>query len=147
MVAYRIRLKNIMLTVTRPIFRIWIKGKPKSSNKNRKSLSRYIKEIGDTAKSIVATPSNSNRLDIEIWFHAPCIPRPDVDNIIKPILDALKGTVYFDDNQVRSVRVVALPADDACKLHGSIEILTKIIKAEEFLINIYDNLRIGGSLQ
>ena len=29
--------------------------------------------------------------------------RADIDNIIKPILDALKDVVYIDDNQVRSV--------------------------------------------
>jgi Holliday junction resolvase RusA-like endonuclease len=28
---------------------------------------------------------------------------PDVDNIIKPILDGLNGVVYFDDEQVHKV--------------------------------------------
>lgn len=27
-------------------------------------------------------------------------PGPDVDNIVKPVLDALRGLVYVDDSQV-----------------------------------------------
>ncbi|MCF7870051.1 MAG: RusA family crossover junction endodeoxyribonuclease [Candidatus Omnitrophica bacterium] len=94
-------------------------------------------------------PTHSKRLDIDIWFNAQGISRPDVDNIIKPILDAFKGIVYFDDNQVRSVRVVALSSGDAYKLRGSYKTLKRLINSDtkEFLINIYNDLKISGVLK
>src|SRR5205823_24548 len=37
------------------------------------------------------------------------LPLPDVDNIIKPILDALKTLVYHDDEQVFKVTCAKIP--------------------------------------
>jgi Holliday junction resolvase RusA-like endonuclease len=39
------------------------------------------------------------------WFSKGFQNKPDVDNIIKPIQDALKGIVFEDDNQLESVAV------------------------------------------
>jgi hypothetical protein len=39
------------------------------------------------------------------WFSKGFQNKSDVDNIIKPIQDALKGIVFEDDNQLESVVV------------------------------------------
>ena len=53
----------------------------------------------------MASPIKADeRIKVEIdWFSEGFENKPDIDNIIKPIQDALKGVVFADDNQVVSV--------------------------------------------
>jgi Holliday junction resolvase RusA-like endonuclease len=92
----------------------------------------------------VPAPTKSKRLDVEIWFQAESLSRADVDNVIKPVLDALVGVVYDDDRQVRSVRAVAIPADDATTMRGwvPIEVIERLAGGE-FLINIFTGLELA----
>ena len=123
-----------------PEFRIWVEGTPQPFRKDRKSLSRYLESVQNAARELVPFPIGSKRIDIEIWFRSEHL-RPDVDNIIKPILDALQGIVYFDDKQVRSVKVVALPHDDAYILSGWFKMETfDRLDSGEFFVDIYHGL-------
>lgn len=83
---------------------------------------------------------------MEIYFQSQRALRPDVDNILKPILDALKGTVYVDDSQVRSITVVAFPVDEVYSVAGwtSIEALRRLQDSppKEFLIDVYEGMAI-----
>jgi hypothetical protein len=92
----------------------------------------------------VPHPTTSNRIDIEIYFLAQRALRPDVDNIMKPILDALKGVVYLDDSQVRSVKVAALPQDEAFGMTGwtQKDTIERLLahSPKEFIIDIYEGL-------
>lgn len=103
----------------------------------------------NAARDVVPRPTASTRIGIEIFFRAKKRLRADVDNIIKPILDALKGIVYLDDSQVRMVRATTLPCDDAYKVPGwtSQEVLIRLTASspQEFLINIFEGLSIPGS--
>jgi hypothetical protein len=47
--------------------------------------------------------------------------RADIDNSIKPILDALKDVVYIDDNQVRSVTATLFDLRQYNKISGYVE--------------------------
>jgi Holliday junction resolvase RusA-like endonuclease len=113
--------------------------------KRAKALSRYRERISAAATAEVSRPIRSGRIDLEVWFRSPGVSRADVDNILKPILDALKGIVYVDDRQVRSVKVVALPTNDAFKLVGTMspEIMDRLLGAKpdpEFMIDVYEGL-------
>ncbi len=119
-----------------------------SGTKRAKALSRYRDAISSAAAAVVPSPTRSPRLDIEVWFRATGVSRADVDNVLKPILDALKGVVYVDDSQVRSVRVVALPTNDAYQLNGTItpEMVSRLLhgNAREFLVDVYEGLSLPG---
>jgi len=134
----------------KPNFRIWVEGYPLSSQANRKTLEGYKTLIKDTTSKMVPFPIKSRRIDIEIFFQAKNTLRADVDNIIKPILDALKGVVYFDDSQVRSVKVTAIPSieEGAYGSYGwtNIEIWKRLTNTppKEFLINIFEGLLFEG---
>lgn len=92
------------------------------------------------ARDVVPNPVKSKRIDIEIWFRSEHL-RPDVDNVIKPVLDALQGIVYFDDKQIRSAKVVAVPHDDAYSLSGWSRMGTfDRLDSGEFFIDIYEGL-------
>jgi Holliday junction resolvase RusA-like endonuclease len=47
--------------------------------------------------------STSKKQRLEIGCHPAYLKKPDVDNLIKIILDALNGIAYRDDKQVYSV--------------------------------------------
>lgn len=130
-----------------PRYRIWIDGSPVSGTKRAKTLGRCRQRIASAASVTVPTPIKSGRIDLEIWFQS-AVGRPDVDNILKPILDSLKGIVYVDDSQVRSVKVVALPHNDAYRLDGWIrgDTLDRLSKDEpvEFMIDVYEGLSLAG---
>lgn len=128
----------------KPRYRIWVRGHPQSFQKKR--LNRYKEQIRETARQVVLQPIKSPRIDLEIWFTADRSLRADVDNVLKPVLDALSGIVYDDDRQVRSVRVVALPNDDAWCIESAPEnVLKRLSKGEEFLINVYAGIAVPAS--
>lgn len=128
----------------KPVFRIWIPGNPKSSQ-GKGTKSKYIQTIQDAAKEQVPYPVKSGRIDIEIFFVALSTMRADVDNIIKPILDALIDIVYFDDRQVRSVRAVAIPPDDIMSFHNANrKAMDRLYNGKEFMIDIYHQIGILG---
>ena len=125
----------------RPAFRIWIEGIPLAVPSKR-SRATYIARIREAAKPVVPYPSRSPSIDIDILFQRHTSLGLEADHIITPILEALKGMVYHDDRQVRSVRVIALPAEEASHLTGSLEspVFTRLLKEQppEFVINIYE---------
>src|SRR5688572_203123 len=104
-----------------PKFTIWVDGKPKSLRRGPASA-EYVARIQSAAMPQCSAPLGSHLLAVEIWFAAHRRDRADVDNVAGPILDALKGVVYLDDRQVRSVMVTALPIqwtdEDRWKLDG-----------------------------
>ena len=100
------------------------------------------------ALKAIPRPTESSRIDIEIFFVAQRSLRADVDNVVKPILDALKDIVYLDDSQVRSVKVTALPEGEAFGLSGwgELAVLERLLTAEpkEILINIFEGFSTPG---
>ena len=119
-----------------PTFRIWVAGRPQSFQK-KGSTERYTQRIREAAAAIVSRPASSPRIDIEIWYAADHLARGDVDNIIKPVLDALNGVVYVDDRQVRSVRAVAIPLNDVVSMTWTRHDVAERLNGEEFLINVF----------
>ena len=139
-------MRKSMRQIRKPAFRIWIPGSPRAAGKNSRARRRYVEQIRKAASEVVPYPTKSTRIDIEVFFYAETSLRADVDNVIKPILDALIGVVYEDDRQVRSVKATALPKGDAFRSSGSMDVLIRLIKTEpkEFLINIYEGLFTPG---
>jgi crossover junction endodeoxyribonuclease RusA len=80
------------------LFEFVIPKRPVSSQtKNRGNLQKWKKYVCEEAKkSWIGIPFNDN--DLHLTLVCLCDEDPvDVDNIIKPIQDALIGTVYDDD--------------------------------------------------
>ena len=119
----------------------WVNAVPRSLAAEKKE--NYLAEIKKAASDVFSAPLKSPRLDVDIIFAAKNRNlRADVDNVAKPILDALKGIVYEDDKQVRSVRIVALPLDDAFRIGGPVshEAFLRLLKCEDFLVIVKEGL-------
>lgn len=82
-------------------FEFTIKGPPISHQAKSRSQQRWKAAVAAAATAKVA-PGNAPTVDdvaIRITYYYEG-DAPDVDNIIKPIQDALIGIVYDDDSQV-----------------------------------------------
>jgi len=79
-------------------------GVPVSSQGSNASIKRYQRVVAQEATKNVASPiEGKEKVKVEIdWFSEGFNNKPDVDNIAKPIIDALKGIVFTDDKQVES---------------------------------------------
>lgn len=99
-----------------------------------KGLHGWQRQIAAAVECVVKTPSTQPvRLDLEFRFHRPKAhfingdgqrlkpdatathtSKPDVDKLIRAVLDGLTGALYADDNQVVSVNAekVYLPTRD-----------------------------------
>ena len=74
----------------------------------QRSNPKYKEAIQQAARSRVGAPLDGSDLYARIvWLHR--VGRgQDVDNIIKPLLDALEGIVYEDDGQISQCLAVAI---------------------------------------
>ena len=133
----------------KPVVRIWVRGRPRAANsRGARPTGPYRQAIADAARAVIARPLRSPRITVEVWFGASSRSRADVDNILKPIVDAMKGIVFVDDRQVRSVTATVFPNDDAWRItdwtsDGVMRRLTDSNNSE-FLIDIYEGLDMGG---
>lgn len=132
-----------MRIINRPKHQIWIKGAPKSGQ-SKGAKTYYIKSIQKAARNEIEEPNQSRRIGIEIWFQSDTGARADVDNVLKPILDALKGIAYLDDRQVIWVKAVAIPTDFSIAIAGPMRTVDFELLQENFLINIFEGEIPGG---
>lgn len=123
-----------------PVFEFLVEGPPKTANaKNKARYQNWIEFVRAAAKR--QWPADQLPLDPLVAFTVEVVnyyrvtsdrPNPpDVDNILKPILDALKGVVYPDDIQVE--RVVSGRHDLADSPIGPPLILEGLARFREFL--------------
>lgn len=83
-------------------FEFIVDGPPVSlQTRNRSRLQDWKARVRAAAQSYWKTggPPSDQNLRISITYYYDTAS-PDVDNIIKPIQDALVGLVYIDDNQI-----------------------------------------------
>lgn len=87
------------------VYQIMVPFQPKSQQARSRSL--YKQNIQNIAKRRIDSIIRSNDIEIEITWTSTIKEeiRSDIDNIIKPIIDALKGVAYEDDKQIRSLVV------------------------------------------
>jgi len=117
-------------------FEFIVEGPPVSlQTRNRSRLQAWKETVRTAAESYWLTgdgPSNGD-LKISITYYYENTS-PDVDNIIKPVQDALIGLVYDDDNQIVDTSCGKRDINGSYKIRGLSPVLAKgFIEANEFL--------------
>ena len=90
------------------LFEFVVEGPPvplRAAKKNAKRYQQWKKQVRSAAERlwpVSSTPTTSLKVSVQITNYYTLAP-PDIDNIIKPILDAMNGLVYYDDQQVYRV--------------------------------------------
>jgi Holliday junction resolvase RusA-like endonuclease len=136
--VYLVRVEGVRgIPDRRPRYSLWITGRPRSHQAHGPAT-RYVAQIqAEATKQVQPPPLRNSTIDVEIIF-AGRGSRPDVDNVSKLILDAMRGIVYDDDKQLRAVKVVGLRLDHGFRARGSPEVYKRLLSGSEFLVNIYD---------
>lgn len=117
-------------------FEFTIKGPPVSSQtRNRKRLQSWKADVRSAAqRQLSANTSIINdevTVTITYYYDGDSL---DVDNIIKPIQDALIGIIYSDDNQVSETKSRKRSINGSYKIRGvSAVLLTAFADGNDFL--------------
>lgn len=103
--------------------------------RNRSRMDNYKKDIRRAA--VARWPGNSSSLLVPVsvtltYFYTNDLL--DVDNVIKPVLDQLKGTVYADDKQVVSVtsRKISIISHEAVFANASSVLVSGLRSRSDF---------------
>ena len=101
-----------------------IKGPPISQQASSRSRRRWKTAVANAASAVIpagAMPTPDDvALSITYYYDGDT---PDVDNIIKPIQDALIGIVYQDDSQVVETKASKTRIDGSFTIRGASAVL------------------------
>ncbi len=118
-------------------FEFVIDGPPVSQQTRRAEKRRdWISKVKDEAKSHWPEdelPVASSIMVKIAYFYEEESPKIDVDNISKPILDALKETIFTDDTQVTDLLCQKRRLEDIRVEISSTILLERLIQKDEFL--------------
>jgi Holliday junction resolvase RusA-like endonuclease len=117
-------------------FEFIIEGPPVSQQARRRRRIREWKErVRNAAASRwpPADPLENGNIEIKIsYFYESS--SPDVDNIVKPIQDALIGLVYHDDRQIVRSTSEKKKIDGSYRIRGMSPVLAEgFVSGREFL--------------
>jgi Holliday junction resolvase RusA-like endonuclease len=123
-----------------PVFEFVVEGPAvslRASIKSRRRYQKWVMFVRDAAQSEWPglAASTSNHVEVVISNYYTAIP-PDVDNIIKPILDALKTLVYTDDQQVYKVTSQKLALSAGTRIDEPGPILAEALRVYTELLHI-----------
>ncbi len=74
-------------------------------SKKAKSAPKYEQSVNEAAQKTIAQPMGGRDLSVDVRHFYTSGHAVDLDNLLKSVLDGLKGAAYHDDSQI--VRVVA----------------------------------------
>jgi Holliday junction resolvase RusA-like endonuclease len=108
--------------------------------RNRKKRNDWREEIRAKALEL-QTPNESPwpepvRVRIGYYFHGDSL---DIDNILKAILDGLKGVVYTDDNLIADLVVSKRSLDEFVRLDVSVKFAQALETGADFVHVIVDD--------
>jgi len=125
--------------------------------------SKYRQAVTEQARRKIPTPIIQNDIEVEIVYGTRVRrgTRADIDNVIKPTLDALEKVAYKDDSQVRSVTSMLVDTTkgfDSLQKLGVVGLRVEVLrvflpylaKEHGVLIAIYSDCRLqelGGENQ
>src|SRR5216684_1432886 len=105
--------------------------------KNRKRYQKWIRHVREAAEKEWRANDKPTSSAVEVtisnyYTEAP----PDVDNIIKPILDALKTLVYRDDAQVRRVTSEKLVWSSSAPIGNPSVLLAEALRIHSEVVHV-----------
>ena len=118
-------------------FELTVKGPPLSQQAKSSSRNKWKARIVQAALQNLPNGSSpvSQEVAIRIVYYYEG-DTPDVDNVIKPIQDALKGVVYVDDAQVVNAESAKVHIDGSFQIRGASETLLRAFSENDPFVHI-----------
>jgi crossover junction endodeoxyribonuclease RusA len=104
-----------------------VRGAPRSTNANPRSRNLWRERVAGAARNQLGPkyPPIEEEISVVVIYFYRGQAALDVDNIAKPLLDALKGVVFRDDAQVSELRVRKTSVAESFSLSGASPVLTE----------------------
>ena len=119
-------------------FEIAIEGIPVSQQARRRSRvvgwRESVRDFAERHWKIGDSP-HGGPLEVSITYFYDRVP-VDVDNLPKPILDALNGLVYEDDSQITDLLSSKRPIGDHAPIESASQTLRRALDLQEPFVHI-----------
>ena len=130
-----------------PAYLLWVHARPTFKSRG-KGKANYMEAVSQAAVQAIPNPILTNDIEIEINYATTRSRgvRADIDNVIKPTLDALTDVAYSDDRQVRSVTATLFDRTQDNLISGRVEHMGRLLYSSDvdvLLIAIYSDTRLG----
>jgi hypothetical protein len=108
-----------------PAYHVWVHNWPTKTNPGK---AHYMAAVRTAAKEAIASSISADDVEVEVLYSTlrRRHMRGDIDRVLKPTLDALKGIAYIDDIQVRSVTATLFERMHASMLSGRVEYIGRL---------------------
>lgn len=113
-----------------------VPGIPRSVNAASRSLTKWKENLVKTGKAVWpdGQPMHQGELTVKIVFYYSGETSLDVDNIIKPVVDSMKGLVFDDDKNVFEVTCRKTPQGPETRISDAPPCLVEALGTiEDFL--------------
>ncbi|HEV7224900.1 MAG TPA: RusA family crossover junction endodeoxyribonuclease [Pirellulales bacterium] len=108
-----------------------------STSQGRANLAAWKAKVHARVVAAWAKPALGTKLKaVVINFHDGDKPSLDLDNMSKPIFDAMNNIVYEDDRQLRQVELVHLRIDAPMVIVGASKILVDAVQAGQQFVYV-----------
>lgn len=128
-------------------FEFFVDGVPISLQASSKSKERWKKEVAQAAQKRQRETYEIGLLDmrpvkVTIYYFPSAPMLGDIDNIVKPIIDSLKGIAFRDDKYVECVAVQKFEPQTAWEISSPSQLLAEVLDVEPpvVYINVDDSL-------
>lgn len=126
-----------------PVYTFHVEQKPTVGSAKGKIA--YKEALAQEARKHIDRPIRSHDIAIDVFYSSTVSAVADLDNILKPTLDALKGIAYLDDRQVRELRALRINPKarvDISGRHFMVEALLRVDLEHVVGIQIYSDTRL-----
>lgn len=122
-------------------FEFFIAETPRALGASARSRQRWIGTLRRAARRrteelVELVWLEERPLALSLFYFPPAAMEGDVDNIIKPITDALVGVVYLDDRQVERIVAQKFEPDVDWSFDRPSEVLSAALDAEAPVVYI-----------
>ncbi|MYA37194.1 MAG: RusA family crossover junction endodeoxyribonuclease [Gammaproteobacteria bacterium] len=118
-------------------FEFTVKGPPLSQQAKSRSKMRWRARVMQAAQAEIpngcSLVADDVALRIAYYYEGDS---PDVDNIIKPIQDALEGVVYVDDAQVVKTESSKVRIDGSFTIRGASAVLLQAFSERDPFLHV-----------
>ncbi len=124
-----------------PVYTLVVEQRPSSGSKLGRAA--YAAAGQDAARREIPSPLRGDDLEVELLYVSRTGINIDLDNIIRPTLNALTGIAYEDDRQVRSLRAARFDTKKPMRLRGSVRVGDTLFKEgaeHRVIVLIYSEL-------